>query len=441
LKNPLFYYTSSTLNNRVWLISHIIHSSFTRANYEVYAENYIFILYTMKPSQPQFELLTFYHFVDIPEQELESVCAEHLQFCSDLGLKWRIYIGTEWISSTVSGNLGQCLAYRLFLQSSKYFSNIADIDTKATLVEGHQFPKLTVKIRDEIVVLWEKVTEDEVKHYKKELTPSEFKKIIDEGSDEYVILDMRNDYEYQLGHFKWAIPAGTVNFREVPKLIERYRSMSKGKKIVWYCTGGIRCEKAAVLANKAGLEDVYAIEGGVVKYVNTFNDGNWLGNLYTFDDRVSTFVGDEKTHTTIGSCLHSGKPTDHCDNCRYTECNARIIVDFEEHKKHCGFCSQECFEKALQTLLIKDVAWDCLKVQSTKYIEHRSLPLDMPLGISPVQNGGSFLTYKELRSLIKVWKISFPEAQKIVSEHLTKKLWKTSFVHKESQKEGVIQMD
>lgn len=72
---------------------------------------------------------------------------------------------------------------------------------------------------------------------------------------------MRNDYEYRLGHFKGAIPAGTVNFREVPQLLERYRAKANGKKIIWYCTGGIRCEKAAVLANKAGLEDVYAVEG------------------------------------------------------------------------------------------------------------------------------------------------------------------------------------
>lgn len=380
----------------------------------------------MKPAQQQFELLTFYHFVDIPESEVESVCADHLSFCSDIGLKGRIYIGTEWISSTVSGNLGQCRAYRLYLDSSKYFSNIADIDTKATLVACHQFPKLTVKVRNEIVVLGEKVTEEEVKKYKKEFSPEEFKKIIDEWKiDDYVILDMRNDYEYRLGHFKGAIPAGTVNFREVPQLLAKYREKTKGKKIIWYCTGGIRCEKAAVLANKAGLKDVYAVEGGVVKYVNTFNDGNWLGNLYTFDDRVSTFVGDDMTHTTIGTCLHSGKLTDNCENCRNTECNARLIVDSSEHKRHIGFCSQECFNKALETLLIKDVDWDHLKMNNEKWT---------------MKNGG-FCSYKELRSLVKSWKVRFIEAQKIITDHLKKKLGETTFRHAESQKEGVIQMD
>jgi len=372
----------------------------------------------MKPAPVQFELLTFYHFVDIPESEVETVCAEHLQFCSDIGLHGRIYIGTEGISSTVSGNLGQCRAYRMYLESTKYFKNIADIEPKATLVSGHQFPKLTVKVRNEIVVLGEKVTQEEVKKYKKEFTPEEFKKIIDEGKlDNYIILDMRNDYEYRLGHFKGAIPAGTVNFREVPQLLERYRSKAGGKKIIWYCTGGIRCEKAAVLANKSGLEDIYAIEGGVVKYVNTFNDGNWLGNLYTFDDRVSTFVGDDKTHTTIGTCLHSGKLTDHCDNCRFTECNARMIVDFSEHKKHMWFCSQECFDSACETLLVKDVDWDLIKI------------------------AGQNKTYKELRSWVKNNKMSPEDAKTLVTTHLNKRLGETQFPHQVSQKEWVIAVD
>ena len=373
----------------------------------------------MKPPKPQFELLTFYHFVDIPADEVEAVVADHLAFCHDIGLKGRIYIGTEGISSTVSGNLGQCQAYRLYLEASKYFKNIPDIDTKATLVDGHQFEKMTVKVKEEIVALGAKVTEEEVKKYRKEFTPEEFKKIIDEGRlDEYLILDMRNDYEYQLGHFKGAIPAGTVNFREVPQLLERYRAKAQGKKIIWYCTGGIRCEKAAVLANKAGLEDIYAIEGGVVKYVNTFNDGNWLGNLYTFDDRVSTFVGDEKTHTTIGTCLHTGRLTDHCDNCRHTECNARLIVDESEHKKHMGFCSSECFEKAIQTLLIKDVEWDSLKAESRKQKVFDS-EVTQTRGAKSEQN---FSTYKELRSLVRNDKLSLEEARAMVETHLRKKL-------------------
>lgn len=233
-----------------WLISE--RDSVGKKNSNLLSERILKLFsFFMKPLPAQYELLTFYHFIDIPSGEVESVCAEHLQFCTDIGLKGRIYIGTEGISSTVSGNLGQCRAYRLYLASHKYFSDISAIEEKSTRVEGHQFPRLTVKVRDEIVVLGEKVSADEVKKYKKELSPDEFKKILDSGDENYMILDMRNDYEYQLGHFKGAIPASTVNFREVPQLLERYKKISNGKKIIWYCTGGIRCEKAAVLANKS----------------------------------------------------------------------------------------------------------------------------------------------------------------------------------------------
>ncbi len=309
--------------------------------------------------KPKYELLTFYKFVDIPEEEVSEIAQEHLDFCRDIGLKGRIYIGTEGISSTVTGNLGQTRAYRMFLENSKYFQNIPDIDTKATPVNDHKFPRMSVKIRHEIVTLGTKVTAEEVKKYKKELTPDEFKAILDgDKADDYLILDMRNDYEYRLGHFKNAIPAGTVNFREVPQLLEKYGEQAKGKKIIWYCTGGIRCEKAAVLANRDTDTEFYSIQGGVVKYVNEHNDGNWLGNLYTFDDRVSTFVGDEKTHTIIGECQYTGEKTDNCENCRYAPCNARLIATPDAYRKNFGFCSEECYLKARQDGLVRSVSWD-----------------------------------------------------------------------------------
>ncbi len=152
--------------------------------------------------KPQYTLLTFYKFVDIPEAELDSVAQEHLDYCRDIGLHGRVYLGTEGISSTVTGNHGQCWAYRAFLENSKYFKDIPDIDAKATPVDGHQFARLSVKIREEIVTMGEKVSQVEVEQYHKEIKIEEFKDIIDNKNDGYAILDMRNDYEYRLGHFK-----------------------------------------------------------------------------------------------------------------------------------------------------------------------------------------------------------------------------------------------
>jgi UPF0176 protein len=354
--------------------------------------------------KPKYTLLTFYKFVDIPPSELDSIAQEHLDFTRDIGLKGRVYIGTEWISSTVTGNEGQCWSYRQFLESSKYFSQIPDIDSKATKVDDHEFPRMSVKIRNEIVTLGVKVTADQVKKHKKEMTPLDFKKIIDEGkTDEYLILDMRNDYEYRVWHFKWAIPAGTVNFREVPKLLEKYGKQAEGKKIIWYCTGGIRCEKAAVLGNQDGKNEYYSLEGGVVKYVNEYNDGNWLGNLYTFDGRVSTEVGDSSTHTTIGECLYTSEKTDNCENCRY----ARLITTEKAYRKHLGFCSKECYEKARNDGLVKNMTWDKLD-----YI-----------------------------SLGRIWRADPSRKDEMITEvrnHLDTKLAKIEWKHTTSQKEEEI---
>ena len=316
--------------------------------------------------KPTYTLLTFYKFVDIPESELDQLAQEHLDYCRDIGLHGRVYLGTEGISSTVTGNQWQCWAYRAFLENSKYFKNIPDIDAKSTPVDGHQFSRLSVKIREEIVTMGERVSQKEVEQYHKEIKIEEFKSIIDWENDEYAILDMRNDYEYRLGHFKGAIPAGTDNFREVPQLLEKYKREFAGKKVIFYCTGGIRCEKASVIMNKAGMDELYSLQWWVVKYVNEFNDGNWLGNLYTFDGRVSTEVGDEATHTTIGECLYTDEPTDNCENCRYSPCNARLIAGEKEYKKHLGFCSRECYESARLDGFVKDTSWDKFDYKNTR---------------------------------------------------------------------------
>lgn len=152
-----------------------------------------------------YQLLTFYKFVDISDPHDEVV--KHKQFLVDIGMKGRIYLGEEGISATVTGNTGQIQAYKWYLAHHPFFQDIADIDEKATVVDGHQFEKMIVKYRPEIVALGAKVTAQQVKSADRQLSIDAFKRIIEEQDDEWAILDMRNDYEWQLGHFKGAIPA------------------------------------------------------------------------------------------------------------------------------------------------------------------------------------------------------------------------------------------
>jgi predicted sulfurtransferase len=161
------------------------------------------------------------------------------------------------------------------------------------------------------------------------------------------------------------------------------------------------------MLQKAGLKNTYQLDGGVVKYINTYNDGNWKGNLYVFDDRVSCEVGDENTHETIGVCLYSDKLTDNCENCRYSPCNARIIADKAEYKKHYGFCSEECYLQALETGLIKDVDFDKLN-------------------------------YRQLRVKMKNHPETRSEVLALIKKHITSNIENTQFKHKTSQKEDFI---
>lgn len=148
----------------------------------------------------------------------------------------------------------------------------------------------------------------------------------------------------------------------------------------------------------------------MVKYVNEHNDGNWLGNLYTFDDRVSTFVGDENTHTTIGECCYTGIKTDNCENCRYAPCNARLIADKNAYREHMGFCSEECYKKARQDGLIKVVDWDKMN-------------------------------YKALGREWRADPTKKDEIMKLIADHLDKKLQNVEFNHKTSQKEEMNYAD
>jgi UPF0176 protein len=352
-------------------------------------------------TKPNIKLLTFYKFVDI-ENPLPIV-EDHKQFCNDIGMKGRIFIGEEGINAAVTGNSGQIKAYRLYLESISYFKEIPDIDIKATSVEDHQFPKMIVRYRKEIVALGVVYKADLISNASHKMTIDDFKKVVDIEDDSYVILDMRNNYEYKLGHFKNAIPAGTANFRELDKVVNKYKGEFGDKKIIMYCTGGIRCEKASVLLERAGLPGVYQLDGGVVKYVNTFNDGNWLGNLYTFDSRISTKVGDETTHTIIGRSHYSGEPAEVYFNCRYAPCNDQIIATEEEYQHHFGFCSEECYQKSCQDLLVRNENFDKFD-------------------------------YKKIRTEIKIHPEKFDNYKVWVQNHLDKKLSKVEFKIKQSMK-------
>lgn len=347
-----------------------------------------------------YHLLAFYKFVNVQDPIVE---VKKLKlFCSDIGMKGRIYIGEEGINAQCSVNDGQKEALLLYFASHPLFNNIPDIDVKSTSVSSHKFPKMIVRYKKEIVGLGKIYKDADIKESKFKISTKEFKEIIDHGNqDDYLVLDMRNNYEYELGHFKNAKPAGTMTFRETENFISEYRNEAGEKEVIMYCTGGIRCEKLAVLLKNSGMENVKQLDGGVIKYTNLHNDGNWLGNLYTFDNRVSTYIGDSKTHSIIGKCHYTGKLAEQMFNCRYGTCNTQIIADPKEYRKHFGFCSEECWHNSIENLNIRNAKFD-------------------------------ELDYNEIRSTIKKGVETKSNVHKLISEHLTEKLSKINFRNKTS---------
>ena len=351
-------------------------------------------------TKKRYHLLAFYKFVNVQNPEAEVKYLK--RFSDDIGMKGRIYIGEEGINAQCSVNDGQKEALILYLNANQYFNNIEDIETKSTPIPEHQFPKMIVRYKKEIVGLGEIYDASEIKESKFKISTEDFKNVIDEGNpDDYLVLDMRNNYEYDLGHFKNAQPAGTMSFRETEKFIADYRANSGDKEVIMYCTGGIRCEKLAVLLKNSGMKNVKQLDGGVIKYTNLHNDGNWLGNLYTFDDRVSTFIGDSKTHTIIGKSYYSGKAAENMFNCRYALCNGQVIANPKEYKKHFGFCSEECWHNGIDDLNIRNIDFDNID-------------------------------YNEMRNKVKRGVDTKENIQIQISEHLEDKLSKVNFKNKTS---------
>lgn len=322
-------------------------------------------------NETSYRLLTFYKFVDI--ERPRDIVADMYRFCRDTGMRGRVFIGEEGINATLSVNEGQERALKLWLASHEEFRDIPYIDEKAQEIPEHAFPKMIVRYREEIVALGVKYRQEEIERHKHKISPDEFKQRLEREPDSLAILDLRNNYEYKLGHFKGAIPAGTINFRDTADFLEKYREHLKGKDVVMYCTGGIRCEKASKMLVDAGIQKPLQLDGGVVNYVNRHDDGNWLGNLYTFDGRISTEVVSPEKKTVIGRCHYTGEPAEEYHNCRYGPCNAQIIAKPKEYKKHMGFCSYQCAERGHEDLLIKDIEWDPFEYKQAR-IEIKNHP-------------------------------------------------------------------
>ncbi len=284
-----------------------------------------------------YQTLLYYCYSHI--QDGEQYTKSHLKFCKSLGLTGRIIIADEGINGTVSGTKEACKAYMDYIYADGRFNAT---EFKIDEVDKPSFIKIHCRYKTEIVYsgLKDPSFIDPTKQTGKHLEPAEFAEMIDR--DDVVVLDVRSNYEHRMGKFKNAVTLDIENFRDFPSMINEL-AQYKDKKVLTYCTGGIKCEKASALLLKEGFKDVYQLHGGIIKYGKEAGGKDFEGKCYVFDNRLSVDVNkvNPKVISTCGNC---GKTTTKMINCANPECNLHFNQCNECGEELDGACSIACQE-------------------------------------------------------------------------------------------------
>ena len=298
------------------------------------------------------KVILYYKFTPISDPETMMFWQRNL--CERLGLKGRILISKHGINGTLGGEVK---AVKNYVKEMNLHPSFKGTQYKWSAGEADDFPRLSVKVKDEIVNFGAadelKVDEKGVVGGGKHLKPAALHKLLEEKGEDVIFYDGRNAYEAQIGKFKDAIVPDVDTSRDFLKDIEEGEiSKHKDKPIVTYCTGGIRCEILSSLMKNRGYDEVYQMDGGIVKYGERFkNDGYWEGKLYIFDDRQVHSFSDKAED--MGECVHCQGSTSNFENCMNKQCNKLILIC-----DNCitdTACSEECRIKAPTSVKKKKV--------------------------------------------------------------------------------------
>lgn len=270
----------------------------------------------------QVVVAALYQFVRL--DDYEAMRAPLKARCNELGIKGTLLLAYEGINGTVAGTRESIDALLVYLKTD---ARLADLEHKESFFDTLPFYRMKVKTKKEIVTMGiDGIDPNEAKgQYVK---PQDWNALIEDP--EVLVIDTRNDYEVELGTFKGAINPKTESFRELPEYVERHLDPKKHKKVAMFCTGGIRCEKSTALMIKQGFEEVYHLQGGILKYLEDVPKENttWEGDCYVFDNRVA-----------VNHDLEKGE-YDLCHGCRYPISEADKQSDLYEEGVTCPRCAE-----------------------------------------------------------------------------------------------------
>lgn len=285
----------------------------------------------------QYLILAFYSItsVDDPHHEVKN----HKLFFKNRDITSRIYISEHGINGQMSATEKDAYEYIQWMRSKPEFK---DIVYKVDEWHEQAFPRQTIKYRKSLVAC------DQTIDFTKRgqhVHPQQWKKML-EDDNEYLLIDVRNDYETKIGHFEGAELPPCKNFREFEKyadLLEERHGNSK-PPVMMYCTGGIRCELYSSILKSKGYDTVYQLEGGVINYGHEIGSKHWLGKLFVFDDRLTVSISEEET-PIISTCHFCKSNSDNYYNCANMDCNTLFICCEACIEKHKGCCQKSCIEE------------------------------------------------------------------------------------------------
>jgi len=280
--------------------------------------------------------ISFYQYAKLGNPQLFR---DHLyiQF-EKLGVFGRVYVAHEGINAQISLPADQLEAFRASLDEITFLKgirlNIAVED------DGKSFYKLKILVKKKILA--DGLSDDtfDVTKKGKHVTAAEFNELHDQENT--IVIDMRNHYETEVGHFEKAVTPDVDTFRDSLPIIEDMLATHKEKNLLMYCTGGIRCEKASAYFKHKGFENVYQLEGGIIKYAQDIKaqglENKFRGKNFVFDERLGERISEE----IISKCHQCGKPCDTHTNCKNVACNLLFLQCEECAAKHEGCCSTTC---------------------------------------------------------------------------------------------------
>jgi UPF0176 protein len=279
-------------------------------------------------STNQYTVAIYYKYAPLEKPEIELLRQRYL--CEKLGLKGRIILAHEGVNGTVEGSTEAIQKYIEHTKENEYFT---DIYFKTSSGTGAAFPKLQIRVRDEIVTT--------KLDFKNEIGPtagvtgmylsSEDLHNLIQSKEEFYIIDMRNDFEYAVGHFDNSVLLqGFRNFRDLPKIVNQIEHL-KDKKVITVCTSGVRCEKASGFLIHHGFTNVFQLKDGIMEYMQKYPNQDFLGKLFVFDQRIVLgFNLESQEHKIVGKCRICGSKSEN-------------LVDFDDNgNRTYGIICRDC---------------------------------------------------------------------------------------------------